>query len=202
MTEINEPISSPAPLLFLGRTKEGSILRFNVSFPKKTLLEVIQMVNQNPANTDIGKIVSSINKVKNISNIWMGPAYIFPENFNRISSDIKITNENKGALLSNFPNLLYQYERRQPIFAIKENGSAVSVCCSAKRNDKAAEASVETLEAYRGKGYAMECTIAWVKEIQKIGGHALYSTAWDNFRSQAIAKKLNLYQYGMDLHMS
>ncbi|WP_419881606.1 GNAT family N-acetyltransferase [Peribacillus sp. B-H-3] len=202
MTELNEPIFSPAPLFFLGRTREGSILRFSVSFPKIILNEVIKMVNQNSENPDIGKIVSCINKVNDISNIWMGPAYIFPEDFNRISSATKITNENKGALLSHFPNLLIQFEWRQPIFATIENGKAVSVCCSARMNEKAAEASVETLEEYRGKGYAMECTIAWAKEIHKKGCHALYSTAWDNFRSQAIAKKLNLYQYGMNLHMS
>lgn len=61
---------------------------------------------------------------------------------------------------------------------------------------------METLKAYQGRGYGTETVIAWAREIQKEGLLPLYSTAWDNFPSQAIAKKLNLYKYGIDLHIS
>ncbi|MFJ5760847.1 GNAT family N-acetyltransferase [Neobacillus sp. NPDC093182] len=202
ITEINEPICKSAPLFFLGRTKVDNVLRFNESFPETIINEVTQIVNQNPTNVDIGKIVIILNKVKAISKIWIGPAYVFPENFNMISDAIKITNANKRLLQSGFPNLLKQFEWRQPLFAVIEDGTAVSVCCSARISKKAAEASVETLEAYQGKGYGRECVIAWAREVQKKGRHSLYSTAWDNFPSEAIAKKLNLYKYGIDFHIS
>jgi RimJ/RimL family protein N-acetyltransferase len=137
-----------------------------------------------------------------MSNIWIGPAHLFPDNFDMNSKAVKITYQNRGLLQTGFPNTYKQMEWREPVFAIIENGIAVSVCCCARKNLQAAEASVETLAEYQGRGYGTETVIAWANEIQRGGLFALYSTAWYNFSSQAIAKKLNLYQYGIDLHIS
>lgn len=202
ITEINEPLGNNAPLFFLGRTHEGNVVRFNAALPDINKNELIEVINQNPTNVNLAKLVMAIRKVKAISHFWMGPAYVFSENFIGNSNAIKITTENKGLLQSGFPNLLKQIIWRQPIFAIIKDGKAVSVCCSARTSKRAAEASVETLEAYRGHGYGTKCVIAWAREIQEEGLHPLYSTGWDNFSSQAIAKKLNLYKYGIDLHIS
>jgi RimJ/RimL family protein N-acetyltransferase len=202
ITKVNEPIDLVAPLFFLGRTKEGNVLRYNATVPDSHKNEILEVINENPVNVNLAKLIMVLNKVKQMSNFWMGPAYVFPENFGMTSHAVKITKENMGLLEKGFPNLLNKFEWSQPIFAHIEDGIAVSVCCSARKNQKAAEASVETLEAYRGQGYGTESVIAWAKEIQKDGLIPLYSTAWDNFSSQAIAKKLNLYKYGIDLHIS
>nr|WP_225941948.1 GNAT family N-acetyltransferase [Sporosarcina limicola] len=202
ITEINEPSNLPAPLFFLGRTKQGNRIHFNTYFPESYKNKIIEVINQDQTTINLAKLIGILNKVKTISNLWVGPAYVFPENFMMTSNAVKITNENKELLEIGFPNLLEQFKWRQPFFAIIKDGRAVSVCCSARKSTKAAEASVETMEAYQGQGYGTETVIAWANQVRKEGLLALYSTAWDNFSSQAIAKKLNLYSYGIDLHIS
>lgn len=201
ITKINEPLGLDAPLFFLGRTKEGNVLRFNANFPD-SFKELIVNLNQDQANIDLAKLMMTLNKIKTINNIWIGPAYVFSEDFAMSSNAVKISKENIGILQKGFPNLINELEWRQPIFAIIEHGIAVSVCCSARKNVNAVEASVETLEGYQGKGYGTESVIAWARESRNAGLIPLYSTSWDNFSSQTIAKKLNLYRYGIDLHFS
>jgi GNAT superfamily N-acetyltransferase len=202
MTEVNEPLRIVAPLFFLGRTKEGNVIRFNKSFSSSQKHKVLEVINKSESNVDIGNILICLNTVKAISKIWIGPAYVFPENFKVTSNAVKITSENKELLQTGFPNLIKEFEWRQPCFAIIQDGIAVSICCSARKSTKAAEASVETLKDYQGKGYGTQCVIEWANEVKKDGLQPLYSTAWDNFSSQAIAKKLGLYQYGIDFHIS
>lgn len=118
ITEINERPGINAPLFFLGRTHEGNVVRFNAALPDTNKNELIEVINQNPTNVDLAKLVMTIRKVKAISHFWMGPAYVFFENFIGNSDAIKITNENKGLLKSSFPNLLKQIIGRQPILHI------------------------------------------------------------------------------------
>ncbi|USG65725.1 GNAT family N-acetyltransferase [Brevibacillus ruminantium] len=54
---------------------------------------------------------------------------------------------------------------------------AVSVCFSARSSDKAAEAGVETLEDYRGKGYAIRVASSWAKAIRQSQRSAML---WSN----------------------
>lgn len=42
---------------------------------------------------------------------------------------------------------------------------------------------------------ATDVTTAWVAEVKKQGRIALYSTSWDNFAPQSLARNLNLIQY-------
>lgn len=202
ITEINESTDLIAPFFFLGRTKEGNVIRFNKTFPDHHKIKIFEVVNNNQNNIELGNLIMNVSKLKQISKIWMGPAYVFPENFNMTSNAIKITNDNKELLRMGFPNLIQHFEKRQPVYAIIQNGIAVSVCCSARKSSRGAEASVETLDSYQGCGYGTSSVIAWANEIRKAALYPLYSTAWDNFSSQTIAKKLNLYKYGVDLHIS
>ncbi|MGG2093512.1 GNAT family N-acetyltransferase [Bacillus sp. S13(2024)] len=202
MTEINEPGGLVAPFFFLGRTREGNVIRFNTIFPNSKMDKVLQVINNNEHIVDLKNLIVIVNEIRPIRSIWMGPAYVFPENFNMTSDAARVTNENRELLKVGFPNLLGEFEWRQPCFAIIQDGIAVSVCCSARKSAKAAEASVETLEAYKGNGYGTKSVIAWANEIKREGLHPLYSTTWDNFSSQAIAKKLGLHKYGVDFHIS
>ncbi|PHA03317.1 GNAT family N-acetyltransferase [Bacillus pseudomycoides] len=202
MTELNAPGGLVAPLFFLGRTREGNVIRFNKISPNPKMDKVLQVINNNEHIVDLSSLIVILNEIRPISSIWIGPAYVFPENFNMTSVAVRVTNENKELLKVGFPDLFEEFEWRHPCFAIIQDSNAVSVCCSARKSTKAAEASVETLEAYKGNGYGTKSVIAWANEVKKEGLHPLYSTAWDNFSSQAIAKKLGLYKYGVDFHIS
>jgi predicted GNAT family acetyltransferase len=82
---------------------------------------------------------------------------------------------------------------------VTENNIAVSVCFSARNSDKAVEAGVETLEDYRGKGYAIRVASSWAQAIRQSQRIPLYSTSWDNYSSQSVAKRLQLHFYGTDI---
>jgi predicted GNAT family acetyltransferase len=85
--------------------------------------------------------------------------------------------------------------------AVVADDAAVSLCFSARLTERAAEAGVETLEGYRGRGYAPAVVLAWAQAIRASGRVPLYSTSWDNRASQAVARKLGLVQYGVDLSL-
>lgn len=84
---------------------------------------------------------------------------------------------------------------RAPVFAIVEDGYPVSVCFCARRADAAAEAGLETAAAFRGRGFGPRVTAAWALAIRASGRMPLYSTAWTNSASLAVARKLGLVAY-------
>ncbi|MVP01829.1 GNAT family N-acetyltransferase [Paenibacillus lutrae] len=88
-----------------------------------------------------------------------------------------------------------------PVAAYIVNGEAVSVCCSARKSMKAAEASLSTIEPHRGKGYASHVVQEWSQAVTRGGSIPLYSTSWGNLSSQIVARKLGLVQYGMDFNI-
>ncbi|WP_338786961.1 GNAT family N-acetyltransferase [Metabacillus sp. FJAT-53654] len=203
MEQINDPLKMNAPLFFLGRTKDGNVTKFHSALSNTKIDEIKKVIAKDSTNVKLSKLITIFkSSTQPIRNLWIGPAYVFPDNFNRPSSAIRMTKENRHLLLEGFPTIFEQLEWRQPCFGIIEDGFVVSVCCSARRSSSAAEASVETMEKYRGRGYGVQTAIAWANALQEEGIIPLYSTSWDNFSSQTIAGKLKLYSYGVDFHIS
>ena len=85
-----------------------------------------------------------------------------------------------------------------PCAAVIQNGQAVTICRSVRISNEAAEAGLETLSVYRGRGYAGLAVMAWARAVRKEGRMPLYSTSWDNIASQQVAKKLGLRWYGVN----
>jgi RimJ/RimL family protein N-acetyltransferase len=84
---------------------------------------------------------------------------------------------------------------RAPLVAVFQDGHPVSICFCARSSDAAAEAGVETAEAFRGRGYAARATAAWAKAVRASGRIPLYSTHWANGASLALARRLGLQAY-------
>lgn len=84
---------------------------------------------------------------------------------------------------------------RAPVMAIIEDGHPVSICFCARLSDVAAEAGLDTAAGYRGRGYGPRVTAAWALAIRASGRTPLYSTAWTNTASLAVARKLDLHPY-------
>ncbi|PFA17671.1 GNAT family N-acetyltransferase [Bacillus cereus] len=200
MTSINEPESTVAPRLFLGHTKDGTIRRYRYDLPSVLINEIEKLFTDYPNHIDLAKIMSLLSREQPIHKIWIGPAFVSPNTLDNPMRAIQITEENKELLQHNFPNLFHQLKWRQPCFAIFENERIVSICCSARSTPIAAEASVETIVTFRGKGYGYIVVAAWAKAVQEENRIPLYSTSWDNFASQNVAKKLKLIHYGTDIH--
>lgn len=76
-----------------------------------------------------------------------------------------------------------------------EDQQPVSICFCARRSKVAAEAGLDTAAAFRGRGFGPRATIAWAHATRALGLEPLYSTAWDNAASLAVARKLRLQPY-------
>ncbi len=164
ITGLNEPTEKAAPFLFIGRTKTGNIIRFNKSFSEFEKSRILKLVDHRINNLDLGKLIINVSKLRQINSIWIGPAYVFPEGFNMTSNATKITNDNKDLLLKEFQHLIDDFEWRQPIYAIMQDGKAVSVCSSGRKSLKGAEASVETMARIRVTGMPLD---VWLLGQQK-----------------------------------
>ena len=84
---------------------------------------------------------------------------------------------------------------RAPLLAAFEAGSPVSICFCARRTETAAEAGLETAKGFRRRGLAARVTRAWALALRESGRTPLYSTAWTNTASQAVASALGLTPY-------
>jgi RimJ/RimL family protein N-acetyltransferase len=89
-------------------------------------------------------------------------------------------------------------EDQGPTAVIVEDGAVVSFCFCARLTGEVAEAGVETVEAYRRRGYALEVVSLWARAVFETGRRPLYSTSWDNVTSQAVANRLGLTMYAED----
>ncbi len=62
-------------------------------------------------------------------------------------------------------------------------------------NELAAEVAVETLPAFRRRGYGRQVTAAWVYHVMRAGKIAFFSHERDNLASQVLAQSLGAVQY-------
>jgi RimJ/RimL family protein N-acetyltransferase len=85
---------------------------------------------------------------------------------------------------------------------MERDGMVVAVCYSSRISAEAAEAGVETVESFRGRGLALEAVRAWAAAIQDSGRLAFYSTEWTNKASRRIAEKLGAHEFGEDWHLT
>ncbi len=126
--------------------------------------------------------------------IASGPAFSFPETLPDsgevvLVDDLRLLERNfRGWLAEEIP-------RCSPIVAILEEGDAVSVCLSARRSEVAAEAGLETIETFRGRGFGSRVTAAWALAVRASSRTPLYSTSWNNDASLAVARGLMLRAY-------
>ena len=86
------------------------------------------------------------------------------------------------------------------LFGNCKNEKVVSVCCSA-RSTPVAAGKCGNFSGVSRNGYGTDVVTAWAISIQEKRRIPLYSTAWDNFSLQAVAKQTKIINYGMNLHI-
>lgn len=198
LTVINEPPFDLAPLVFLGVTADGIIQKYAQQVDdlfQKRLKNIIQYQKDDLL---VG-LINQITRRTGLHEFTIGPAYVFPKVNAIEKSTVIITEDNKDLLKDDFRFVYLDFNAKQPCTAIVEDEKIVSLCCSARQSNEAAEASVYTSKKYRGKGYGAAVTQAWAQQVQQQGKTALYSTTWDNFASQGVARTLGLKQYGVGI---
>jgi hypothetical protein len=131
-----------------------------------------------------------------------GPAFEFPKSL-APAADLVVV-EDERSLERNFRGWVPGEiaAGRAPVLAIVEDGFPVSICFCARRSETAAEAGLDTAEAYRGRGYGPRVTAAWAQAIRASGRIPLYSTSWTNRASLTVARKLGLVPYASSWGLS
>ncbi len=194
----------PAPRFFLGRTPAGNIWRLRDDIPDDLAAKLEHLCRTEPplmpGQTE-ATIAPQVRCLLLPVSEHRGPTYLLPaQPENPASTAILLTAENKHLLEAHFPTMLERpwQGRAGPVAASLEGGQVVAVCTCSRYTAHAAEAGLETAEAFRGRGHAVAAASLWARAVQASGRLALYSTSWDNLASQRVAARLRATQYGED----
>jgi RimJ/RimL family protein N-acetyltransferase len=208
---VNEPDNAvtPAPRLFLSRTRAGNAWRFRADLPEKLCDELAALcADEPPVNAEFNDpprhletYVRLLEKHAPVQEVSNGLAYKFTKYQMPSKRPLTVTENNAAVLEGGFEKLIEELPTWQPFVALIEENRAVSVCRSARVTAEAHEAGVETLPDFRGKGYAKDVVAEWARLVLAVGAIPLYSTARENNASQAVARKLQLKCYGTDFQV-
>ena len=206
---VNEPgdprLGDPPPLrLFLGRTLAGHLWRFRHDLPESSIAELEIVLRTEPIAADLSllprclpALQATLARDAPLAGTWSGPAWRFPDEIPASEHEvIPVTTAHVELVrpVLSADDLPW----RLPCLALVVDGRLASLCFSARNSPIAAEAGVETLEAFRGRGYAPAVVAAWAQAVRAEGRIPLYSTSWDNLASRSVARKLGLVLYGAD----
>ncbi len=209
VNDLTDPKTYPAPRFFLGFTTSGFICHFRDDMPQQLCTQLQKLIHSKPPTmngqtfpTCAQEIEKILNSHGRIEQIECGPAFCFPEHLKLTANVVRVERHNESLFNSTFPEMVDEVDDIQPCMAFLSEGKAVSVCQSVRKSPYAEEAGVDTLEAYRGQGYAPLVVAGWAEAIKEKGKIPLYSTSWKNRSSQRVAEKLGLIQYGVDYHVT
>lgn len=205
----NDPVSSPAPRFFLGRTPGGNLRRYRHDLPDTQVQALEGIAAKESAFNDSHRYpiyaeeyLRLLNAESEAGDIYCGPAYRFPPALTATEPVVRLNADTLHLFQPNFPWIGEVYEDesepRPPCAGAMRDGIVVAVCHSARFMAQGAEAGVETLEAYRGQGCATAAVAGWAQSVRAMGREPLYNTSWENLASQGVARKLGLIFYGAD----
>lgn len=202
---INEPWPGepPVPRFFLGRTIEGSALcRFRYDVPETLARQLEELCADEPVVRDFQTKPKHFEAYMNLlqsERFTMGPCYLIPDTTVPTMEVVSVTRENVTELArGGFEWLTSDIDYAQPCIALVREGKAVSICRSVRITSRAHEAGLETLEEFRGKGYAAAVVAGWASAVRNMKAAPLYSTLSDNLSSQRVARKSGLSFYGVN----
>lgn len=208
LTYHNDPTdpTRPAPRFYLGRIKTGNTRRFRHDLPEVITQQLDDLFALEPIATDLRDpllhgdgFTTILQAHAPVQRLGKGLAYRFPNQIPSPSAEVvRVTQENAELLRDGFPEVIAELDFVQPCMIVVEDGSAVSLCHSVRISARAHEAGLETLTAYRRKGYAAAVVAGWAMAVHDLGLIPFYSTSWDNVASQGVAGSLGLVLYASD----
>lgn len=198
---INDWLRGPAPLLWMGLTPQGALWRFRSDVPIGTRARAAQLIAQESCRS--GDDRAPIHDVRYrqlfaADHAVGGPTFWLPKPATPIDMPTTRVFERDADLLRGggldawTPDLPFQ----QPTIASLDDGRAVSICASVRITSVAHEAGVETLESHRRRGHGAAAVSAWTRQVVQEGALPLYSAAWNNDASRALAARVGFTMFG------
>jgi RimJ/RimL family protein N-acetyltransferase len=206
---VNESDSPSAPRVFLGRTTAGNLWRFRHDLTAALVRELTDILRAEPVTGDpsvpcqtLDRLTSALTAHGSSASVWQGPAWYVPDDVGTPNAATVAQLTDVAVLRTHYPHMHEWIGDCLPCVVVLEHEQAVAVCFSSRTSNVAAEAGVETVAAYRGRGYAVAAVAEWARAVRATGRLPLYSTSWDNLASQGVARRLGLMLYGTDLHIT
>jgi hypothetical protein len=187
-----EPSPSPGPRFSLIRGLTQCAWAIHADVPKDLRHRLNALAREEPPMRDFESDPLHAREYVSLlgGTVESGPAFTFPQ---VVPSPRDIVTIDQISQLRHFSGWKTEdLPGCSPIVAIIEDGYAVSVCFCARRSAEAAEAGLETIERFRGRGLGPRVTAAWALAIRALGLLPIYSTSWANKPSLAVARKLGL----------
>jgi GNAT acetyltransferase-like protein len=200
-----DPSPRPAPRVFLGRSADANVWAVHRDVDSATKVELARVLSAEPRllGTDFARGPECSARVRGLLSPaaveFRGPAYVLSEELPRDDRAREITAGESSEWREAFPWLTKEFAAVAPVVIAFEAGQPAAICHSARGlSTAAAEAGVETVEHFRGRGLATAAVACWARAVQRRGRFALYSTSWENKASQAVARRLSARLYGED----
>lgn len=209
ITGCNQLTGGLVPRFHLARTAEGNFGVYRSDVPDHVTEAIHQFAKEEPPLDDPHalpvfkrKYMELLSDDGPVKAIWHGPAYRFTNRECAIDTDVvEIDSSNRELLAAYMDHWLEDVQHSHPFVALVDGGHAVAVCASARITPDAHEAGVETVPSHRRRGYAARVVAAWAKAVSLDNAEPLYSTSWENYASQAVARALDLQLVGTDFHI-
>jgi hypothetical protein len=183
----NEVRPKPAPRVYAGTCSERRFVRVRH--------DVVETVAREWLACRPEQLPAVVGKHAPVTGEHRGPAFLLGEISGPAgAAPVTAATELHPELLSRG----WLLDETPPYFGVVRNGAVVAVCYSSRSTPEAAAAGVETVEAYRGQGLALDAVRAWAAAVQASGRHAFYSTEWTNEASRRVAAKLGAIEIGED----
>ena len=202
----NEPEGGPAPRFVFGRTRQGNTWRVGHTVPDDVARQLEELAATEPVLDDLVAPPVAFDAMHAVlgleapGTIGRELIYRFPAELPGCEGVTRITRATIPLLhrmVAYLDDVERHFESGEPCMVMVVDGAAVSLCYSCRLTDRGAAAGLETLEGYRGRGYAPAVVAAWARAVRESGRIPFYSTQPENTASQAVARKLGLVQYAV-----
>ena len=191
------------------RTSQGNVWRYRHDLPRDVVRALEAVASTERVRTDFREQPASLALYRGlldghapVEDVYVGPAFRFPAEAIPAGDAELIHADNSELLRPYFPDWLPVVDECRPYLAIVRDNVAVSVCHSARRSARAAEAGIETHRDFRMQGYATAAVAGWSEAVRDEGLIPLYSTSWENGPSLSVARPLGLIVYCENLHLT
>ena len=205
LVAINEPEpEEPAPRVFIARGRSQIRAWFGPDVSVDVRAGCESAIAELPAWDGRAPDLAVYERIRRLlagdstgERVTAGPAFHFGEIADLPGGvDVRLIDEASARLLErHFPYTCAHLALRSPVVGAVVDGHVVAACYSARRRSTAAEAGVDTIEPYRGRGLGPAVVARWARAAADAGMEPLYSTSWDNAASLAVARKLRLVAY-------
>ncbi len=210
IVRFNDPSAEDdgAPFLFFGKTRLGNLWRLRAGLDEDLTRDLARLAGAERAVPDLEAVPERLHAMRvrieerhPVTHAFSGLAYRFDDVGGRAGSQARpLTPAEVSEAALAFPHLAGSLALRGPVFGILENGAPVSLAFCATTPGRGCEVGVETLAAYRGRGFAADAVDAWAAAMTRHGVVPLYSARLDNGASRAVARALELTPFASDWH--